>query len=304
METPIKENTLELPIDKDTFDKFVSGAYKNYDLTINDDNYIYVLKGDINTGKIIYDKSLVNEKDSSVGDPMLYNNGKFPYFPINFKFVKFLDGVKKNTSNITLAIENIKVDMDKDKLGKAILYEYNQKGKPRVSEIGKYTQWHIYYHFGEIVKKDIKESVEVQIKDSVEADGTIHGLSVRQPWASLLCVVKDVENQSWSTNLRGKLLIHASRYESGNPWDLLSTKQKKAAKEAINKGIINDLENLPTGCYVGYATLTDCVEGDKSIWAEPGCIHWKFKDPHLFKHPIEGIKGKLGFLKYKGQLPE
>jgi len=30
----------------------------------------------------------------------------------------------------------------------------------------------------------------------------------------------------------------------------------------------------------------------------------KFKDPHLFKHPIEGIKGKLGFLKYKGQLPE
>jgi hypothetical protein len=38
-------------------------------------------------------------------------------------------------------------------------------------------------------------------------------LSIRQPYATLVCAgVKDVENRSWSTKYRGRLLIHASRW--------------------------------------------------------------------------------------------
>ena len=37
-------------------------------------------------------------------------------------------------------------------------------------------------------------------------------LSIRQPWASLIVAgIKDIENRSWVTNYRGKLLIHAAQ---------------------------------------------------------------------------------------------
>ena len=36
-------------------------------------------------------------------------------------------------------------------------------------------------------------------------------LSIRQPFASFICrVIKTIENRSWDTKYRGKLLIHAS----------------------------------------------------------------------------------------------
>jgi hypothetical protein len=36
-------------------------------------------------------------------------------------------------------------------------------------------------------------------------------LSIRQPYASLICKgIKTIENRTWKTNYRGKLLIHAS----------------------------------------------------------------------------------------------
>ena len=35
-------------------------------------------------------------------------------------------------------------------------------------------------------------------------------LSVRQPWANLIVRgIKDIENRSWKTNFRGRILIHA-----------------------------------------------------------------------------------------------
>ena len=41
---------------------------------------------------------------------------------------------------------------------------------------------------------------------------TITVLSVRQPWAWLLCEnLKDVENRNWKTNYRGTLYIHAGK---------------------------------------------------------------------------------------------
>lgn len=37
-------------------------------------------------------------------------------------------------------------------------------------------------------------------------------LSVRQPWAALIVLgIKNVENRTWTTSYRGRLLIHASK---------------------------------------------------------------------------------------------
>lgn len=36
-------------------------------------------------------------------------------------------------------------------------------------------------------------------------------LSIKQPWASLIAHgIKDIENRTWATKYRGKVLIHAS----------------------------------------------------------------------------------------------
>lgn len=36
-------------------------------------------------------------------------------------------------------------------------------------------------------------------------------LSVRQPWASLLvCGLKDIENRTWASNFKGRIMIYAS----------------------------------------------------------------------------------------------
>lgn len=53
-------------------------------------------------------------------------------------------------------------------------------------------------------------------------------LSIRQPYATLICSgVKDVENRSWNTQLRGRVLIHASK----NYTDLFEIKELHLFRE-------------------------------------------------------------------------
>lgn len=57
-------------------------------------------------------------------------------------------------------------------------------------------------------------------------------LSVRQPWASLLVSgLKDIENRTWVSNYKGRILIHAS-----------STKVPKNFADRIIFDINNEIE--------------------------------------------------------------
>ena len=52
-------------------------------------------------------------------------------------------------------------------------------------------------------------------------------LSIRQPWAyCILDYGKDIENRTWSTSIRGRVLIHASKG--------MSRKEYEEAKHAIH----------------------------------------------------------------------
>ena len=51
-------------------------------------------------------------------------------------------------------------------------------------------------------------------------------LTVKQPWASLIVHgIKDIENRSWRTNFRGRVLIHSSAKGDCQVW-LLTAKSK------------------------------------------------------------------------------
>jgi len=65
-------------------------------------------------------------------------------------------------------------------------------------------------------------------------------LSLKQPWAELIVSgKKTIEIRNWNTRFRGEFLVHASK----NP-------NKERCEEF-------SLKDLPTGCIVGKATLTE-----------------------------------------------
>jgi len=166
-------------------------------------------------------------------------------------------------------------------------------------------------------------------------------LSIRQPFASLICRgIKTIENRSWETSYRGKLLIHAS----GNPlawpvFDFLPRDFVKGYKKYygtsleimpheysafikwiselsefyhFEKPSFNEPEDikskvrkygfaLPTQAIIGEVELVDIVKNSKNLFAEPGFYHWIMTNPVLYKNPIKNVMGKLKLWEWNEQ---
>jgi len=164
-------------------------------------------------------------------------------------------------------------------------------------------------------------------------------LSIRQPFASLICRgIKIIENRSWKTNYRGKLLIHAS----GKPiaWpsfeylprDFIKNYEKYYGKSvksipSIYISYINWLEELfsfyhidkpafyqpenikdlvkkygsalPVQAIIGEAEIVDIEQYSREVFAIPGNYHWVMKNPILYEKPILNVMGKLNLWEYQ-----
>lgn len=112
-------------------------------------------------------------------------------------------------------------------------------------------------------------------------------LSIRQPWAWLIIHGgKDIENRTWSTKVRGRVLVHAASTMTRADYD--------AAKIVAdtNHAYLPDFENLKRGGIIGSVEITDCVDQSTSPW---------FFGPHGFvlcdpnPLPFTPMKGRLGF---------
>ncbi len=116
-------------------------------------------------------------------------------------------------------------------------------------------------------------------------------LSVRQPWAYLICSgLKDVENRSWRTKFRGKVLIHApARPDQTGIREFTSEQSKYIDMEG---------EYYVLSAIIGSVEIVDCVQNYESIWAAAGCLHWILKNPVLFDKPILNVPGRLGLWNY------
>lgn len=95
-------------------------------------------------------------------------------------------------------------------------------------------------------------------------------LSVRQPWAYLIVSgQKDIENRTWATKYRGRIVIHASQSKGVRP--------------------------LPPECYgalVGEVDIVDCVAESESRWFT-GPYGFVLANPKAYEKPIP-YKGQLG----------
>jgi hypothetical protein len=112
-------------------------------------------------------------------------------------------------------------------------------------------------------------------------------LSIIMPWPWLIMRHgKDVENRSWKTSYRGRLLIHASKKPDDNLIQILSRHRATPTEDELR-------EMLEwRGHIVGSVELVDCVQDSKSLWAKDGMWHWVLRDPSPCD--LIPIKGALG----------
>lgn len=121
-------------------------------------------------------------------------------------------------------------------------------------------------------------------------------LSIKQPWASLVAHgIKDIENRTWRTNYRGRVLIHAgaSKKEGWHLNDL----QRVHLRQSGSSLYSTDFDKLPFGSIIGSVEIIDCIQEHSSVWAEKDVWNWVLANPILFPEPIPA-KGKLSFWEY------
>jgi len=141
-------------------------------------------------------------------------------------------------------------------------------------------------------------------------------LTVKQPHVSLIIEgIKNIENRTWKTNFRGRVLIHAgAKYDDRHrDHSLIFTKDQFTEVERSN--LLN--KSLPLSSIVGSVEIVDCVINHPSVWAEKSYIehgnesdadagshnnetiyNWVLANPIKFDKPIENVKGKLSFWEY------
>lgn len=126
-------------------------------------------------------------------------------------------------------------------------------------------------------------------------------ISVRQPWAwALIHGGKDVENRTWSTNVRGPVAIHAGK-QFDMPkadWNDMSTGVYGEPWHEMARGY-NAQPGHVLGAIIGIVDLYDCVPSFKrdSVWKagdDPDYFCWLVRNPIALREPIP-YKGQLGF---------
>jgi hypothetical protein len=113
---------------------------------------------------------------------------------------------------------------------------------------------------------------------------SVKAISIRQPWAYLIVNgYKDVENRSWPTKVRGRILIHAGKKIDKEDYEYVIKKLKIK---------LPPLDKVETGGIVGEVELVDCVENSKSKWFRG---EYGFVLKNAKKKRFIPWKGQLGF---------
>jgi len=122
-------------------------------------------------------------------------------------------------------------------------------------------------------------------------------LSIRQPWAHMILHHgKDIENRTWPTKVRGRILIHASK-------GMTRQQYEDAAWFAYECRRVHLADcwpvDLPRGGIVGSVEIVDCVQHWDSPWFG-GPWGFVLRDPR----PLEftPCRGALGFFRHNARL--
>lgn len=128
-------------------------------------------------------------------------------------------------------------------------------------------------------------------------------ITIKNPFSNLICKgIKDIENRTWKTKYRGKILIHSAKTSNKNfrcmnliftpeQWNSLSVKEQRIMVCGI----------FDSSAIIGEAEIVDCITDSNSIWALQNNYHWVLKNAVMYEKPILNIKGKLSLWDYTGE---
>lgn len=119
-------------------------------------------------------------------------------------------------------------------------------------------------------------------------------LSVKQPWAWLICTgYKDVENRTFDAPRCGRIYIHAGKNvdDEGAIW-LWENKERLGIQGCMTEWteICNTWKQ---GAIIGEVDIAYVTMHSKSLWFS-GPIGYVLENPVLYEKPIP-MKGRLGF---------
>lgn len=118
-------------------------------------------------------------------------------------------------------------------------------------------------------------------------------ISIKQPWAyAILHLGKNIENRTWKTNYRGRVLIHASKN-----FDNIGFQAMIKICPYLDFKLLNSIKNSPRGCIVGAIDIVGCVSYSTTSWFF-GPYGWVLENPQSIS-PIP-YKGQLGFFDVEG----
>jgi hypothetical protein len=123
----------------------------------------------------------------------------------------------------------------------------------------------------------------------------VKALSIRSPWWwYILHHGKDIENRDWSTNFRGRVLIHVGKWwkmeEVGEDFSFCDRVAGTQVRDSPS--LVLDI-GLARGCIVGSVEIVDCVSDSDSPWFF-GKYGFVLANPVAFDKPVPR-KGALGF---------
>lgn len=121
----------------------------------------------------------------------------------------------------------------------------------------------------------------------------MRAISIRQPWAWLIIHGgKDIENRSWRTSFRGRVLVHAAAGMTRDEWISAwgFARGTGADRKAFDAGLA--MSNIDRGGIVGSVYIADCVTESASRWFT-GPFGFVLRNPHPL--PFFPMRGRLGF---------
>jgi len=119
-------------------------------------------------------------------------------------------------------------------------------------------------------------------------------LSIRQPWAWLIVNGhKDIENRTWPTRFRGRVLIHAGKGMTRAEFE--DAAHFMAMISPIDPLPLGDMANAARGGIVGVATITGCIPGTQKVSPWHMADQFGFQIVDARPLPFLQCKGALGF---------
>lgn len=158
--TSTKKNTLYLIIKQTYFDAILNGSKKQEYREIKDTTYHKYLDTWRNEEEIViyFDKDKISEEEYQrhPNNPMVYNNGVYPYIPIHYKLIDFAVGYDKEHDSMLVAVDGIHFEPMKTKDGEEARFsDYGER--MRIDKNGELCIWQIVYTLGKIIKTDLKK---------------------------------------------------------------------------------------------------------------------------------------------------